>query len=200
MPDQFPSPVDPATGLPASPTGTPLLPPAVARYVTLAVVLALAVLGSLTAIYSESKGLQVALAITTAIAAVLGIASPGLRRQVVVLLMAGALVTSGSGCAWWKSHPTFQASLQRCAGKVVSADTATALLPEVVKAVSGKPVDWQPSLDALVMKSGEAAICAIVALVEALASGQGGSAVSLPEQYDREAKAAFLRAYLRSVD
>lgn len=78
MPDPTPAPV--------SPTGAPLLPPSIARWVTLAIVSALAVLGALVAIYPDSKGLQVALAVTTALAAVLGIASPGLRRAAVVLL------------------------------------------------------------------------------------------------------------------
>lgn len=197
MPDQFPSPTGPMTGLPASPTGTPLLPPAVARWATLVVVLALAVLGSLVAFFPESRGLQIGLAVTTAIAAVLGIASPGLRRAVSILLLVAVTVT-GTSCAWLQQRPKLVADLGACTSTAASGEVQ-ALMGEAVTAMQQRPVDWDAHLAALVANGGQAAICAIMALADALVSGTGGSETDPLGDYDRATQAAYLRAFARSA-
>lgn len=175
-----------------SPTGAPRLPPAIAQWVGLALVVALAALGALSTLYPEVRGIQVAFAVVTALAAALGIASPGLRKPLVALLMVGTLGLGG--CAWWRARPTFQERLLECATKDLAADVA-ARVPEVVAALKGEPVDWQPALDALLLRAGAAGWCAIVALAQALESGEGGTTVDVGGLERRAEKAAFLRLY-----
>ena len=185
------------TPAPVSPTGAPLLPPAVARWVTLAVVALLAGLGSAAIYYPDNRPLQIALAVVTALAAVLGIASPGLRRIVVALLLVGT-VTSASGCAWWRSKPQLQADLSACATGVVVSEVE-ALMGEAATALQQNPVDWDRHLDALVAKGGQAALCAILALADALSGGTGGSQTDPRGDYDRAMRAAYLRTYARGA-
>lgn len=182
---------------PVSPTGSPLLPPSVARWVTLAVVALLAGLGSAVAFYPDSRPLQIALAVVTALAAVLGIASPGLRRVVVALLLLGT-VTSASGCAWWQKQTDLKADLSACASTAVVGEVE-ALMGEAAAAIQSSPVDWDKHLDQLVARGGQAALCAIIALADALSGGTGGSATDPLGDYDRATRAAYLRAYARGV-
>jgi hypothetical protein len=65
--------------------------------------------------------------------------------------------------------------------------------------MTGAPADWQGQLDQLVVRSGEAAVCAIAALIQALQSGSGGSEINPVEVYERQQRAAYLQAYLRGV-
>lgn len=182
---------------PVSPTGSPLLPPSVARWVTLAVVALLAGLGSAVAFYPDSRPLQIALAVVTALAAVLGIASPGLRRVVVALLLVGT-VTSASGCAWWRGQHDLRADLSACASTAVVGEVE-ALMGEAATAIQQNPVDWDRHLDQLVARGGQAALCAILALADALSGGTGGSQTDPLGDYDRATRAAYLRAYARGV-
>lgn len=182
---------------PVSPTGAPLLPPSVARWVTLLIVALLAGLGSAVAFYPDSRPLQIALAVVTALAAVLGIASPGLRRVVVALLLVGT-VTSASGCAWWQKQHELKADLSACATGVVVGEVE-ALMGEAAQAIQQNPVDWDRHLDQLVARGGQAALCAILALADALSGGTGGSQTDPLGDYDRATRAAYLRAYARGV-
>lgn len=185
------------TPAPVSPTGEPWLPPAIARWVTLAVVAALAGLGAAVAMYPDCRPLQIALAVVTAVAAVLGIASPGLRRLAVPLLVAGSLVTS-SGCAWFQGQPKLRADLSACATTVVVGEVE-ALMGEAATALQQHPNDWDAHLDALLARGGQAALCAVLALADALSSGTGGSQTDPLGDYDRALRAAYLRTYARGV-
>lgn len=180
-----------------SPTGRPILPPRVARWATLAVVALLAGLGSAAIYYPDAHAVQIALAVVTALAAVLGIASPGLRRIVVALLLVGT-VTSASGCAWWRGQHELQADLSACATGVVVGEVE-ALMGEAAQALQYSPVDWDRHLDQLVARGGQAALCAILALADALAGGTGGSQTDPLGDYDRALRAAYLRTYARGV-
>lgn len=167
-----------------SPTGTPLLPQSIARWATVCVVTALAVLGALAACYPDSQEIRVALAVTTAIGAVLGIASPGLRRGVVPVLLVAALATSG--CAWLtRARP----ALAEC-GSSALAGAVDAALPDVAIALAGGEADWQGALDGVVARLGQAALCALAALVDALEGGAGGSEVAYGEAVARAELAA----------
>jgi disulfide bond formation protein DsbB len=189
--------MDAQTAAPVSPTGAPLLPPSVARWVTLAVVAALAGLGAAVAMYPDCRPLQIALAVVTALAAVLGIASPGLRRVVVALLLVGT-VTSASGCAWLAKQADLKADLSACASTAVVGEVE-ALMGEAATALQSSPVDWDRHLDQLVARGGQAALCAILALADALSGGTGGSQTDPLGDYDRALRAAYLRTYARGV-
>lgn len=186
------------TPAPVSPTGAPLLPPSVARWVTLAVVALLAGLGAAAVYYPDSHAVQIALAVVTAVAAVLGIASPGLRRLVVPLLVVGSLV-GNSGCAWWTSQPKLRADLSACATGVVVGEVE-ALMGEAAKAIQSQPQDWDAHLDALLARGGQAALCAVLALADALSSGTGGSQTDPLGDYDRAIRAAYLREWARGAE
>ena len=154
---------------PVSPTGTPLIPPRVFMWLALVVGAALAALGALVGIYPEVHGFQVALAVVSAVAGVLGIASPGIRKQVIVLLAVSA-VFSASGCSWLK--PSVQAELVKC-GTGAMSDAVAGVMPDVVDAIQGSAVDWDRRLDAVVARAGGAALCAILALLGQLEDGAG---------------------------
>lgn len=169
MPDPTPTPA------PVSPTGAPILPPKVAQWASIVLVAALAGLGSAVAMWPESKGLQVALAIVTALAAVLGIASPGLRRVSVVLLCLAPLALGG--CEHVRLKPGTDRLLVKCAGDAIQAEVQ-GVLPDVARALQGTAVDWQPKLDDLVAKAGGAVFCALAVLVSNLEVG-GGAGVGI---------------------
>lgn len=171
----------------ASPTGTPILPPSIARWATIVVVAALAGLGSAVAMWPEVKALQVALAITTAIAAVLGIASPGLRRAAVVLLCLAPMALGG--CIHLK--PGADKQMVKCGTDAMQAQAA-AVLPDVAKAIGGSAVDWQPQLDELVARVGGAALCALAVLVANLEVGGGAGAGVVPSTGPRPPDSVLL--------
>ena len=123
--------------------------------------------------------------------------SPGLRRVVVALLLLGA-VTSSSGCAWWKAQHELKADLSACASTAVVGEVE-ALMGEAAAAIQSSPVDWDRHLDQLVARGGQAALCAILALADALSGGTGGSQTDPLGDYDRATRAAYLRAYARGV-
>lgn len=160
-----------------SPTGTPLVPPNVFKWIALVVGVALTTLGSLVAIYPDVKGIQVALAIVGAVAAVLGIASPGLRKAVVVLLMVGS-VLGLSGCVHF-NQPKLTKGLEACAAGFVETEVA-AVMPDVLAAIQGKSTDWQAQLDTVLLKAGTAGICALMAIMGSLEGGTGGSPGGMP--------------------
>ena len=159
---------------PVSPTGEPVIPPKVFKWLALGLSLALAVNGALLALYPDSKAAQVAFAILTAVAAVLGVTSPGLRKSAVVLLAVGALTLSG--CQLFK--PSIKTDLRACAADAVSAEVA-GLMPDVVAAIQGDTASWESQLDKLVANAGQAALCAIVAVVRNLEVGSGGAGVGI---------------------
>lgn len=121
----------------------------------------------------------------------------GTAKVLTALLLVGT-VTSASGCAWWQARPKLQADLSACATGVVVSEVE-ALMGEAATALQSSPVDWDKHLDALVARGGQAALCAILALADALAGGTGGSQTDPLGDYDRAMRAAYLRTYARSV-
>ena len=89
----MPDPTDPT-----SPTGTPVIPPTVFKYVALVIAVALSVLGVLMGVYPAVHAYSLAFAIISAVAGVLGIASPGLRSavKVVAALALGAMLLAST--------------------------------------------------------------------------------------------------------
>lgn len=160
-----------------SPTGTPLIPPNVFKWVALAVGIALTALGSLVAIYPDVKAIQVALAIVGAVAAMLGIASPGLRKATGVLMMVGS-VLGLSSCVHF-DKPKLAKGLEVCAAGFVDSEVQ-AVLPDVLAAIQGKSPDWAAQLDTVLLKAGTAGICALGALISSLEGGTGGSPGAMP--------------------
>jgi hypothetical protein len=177
-----------------SPTGEPVIPPAVFKWLALGVSLVLAVCGSLLAVFPDSKTLLITLSITTAVAAVLGITSPGLRKALVVLLVAGAVLTTSTGCALFK--PALKADLQSCASSAVSAEVAN-VMPDVLIAIQGDAANWEGQLDKLIATAGQAALCALAALVRNIELGSGGAGFTLtpPERGGLPDSVMLIRGY-----
>lgn len=181
MPDPIPA--------DTSPTGTPFVPPSVFRWIALIVVLGLAVLGVLAAEYPEAKAFPVAIQILAAVAAVLGIASPGLRKTVAVLLCVGFASVSLSGC-----HLT-DVQRDKLMREVVDCASAAAR-PEIggwvqdaSAALAGSSTQAQAddALGRLVAAGGRLAICGIGIALERLEAamvaggpGEGGSELVPP--------------------
>lgn len=164
--------------LPVSPTGAPIVSPAAFKIIALVVMLALAVLGVLVAEYPDTKGFTVALQILSAVAGLLGIASPGLRKASSVGLLLVAL--SMSSC---KTMSAVQPAASRvadatfdCAAKEI-AQQVLDLRGPVHDALSGSTTDWEPTLDRLVASAGDVGICAVKgAASELLAALTGAGA------------------------
>lgn len=184
-----------------SPTGTPLIPPTAFKWVALVVGVALSALVSLIAIYPDAKGLQVALAIVSAIAAVLGIASPGIRKAVVVLLVVGSMVGL-SGCVTIKRIGTTAElaapALLDC-GFTACKDALPGLISiaaaELGKVIAGGKFDVEPVIDRLLAEKGPFMACAVAELLKAWE--QAGDGAGLPAPADlRERRLMFLAAHV----
>lgn len=119
-------------------------------------------------------------------------------KPVVGLLLACSLLVSGSGCAWWQSQPKLRADLSACATGVVVGEVE-ALMGEAAKVMQGAPATWDAHLDQLVARGGQAALCAIMALADALAGGTGGTETDPLADYDRATRAAYLRIFARGA-
>jgi hypothetical protein len=164
-----------ATEVLVSPTGTPILSPSVFKYIAIAVLILLAVLGVLIGFYPDVKHLQVAFALITAVGSVLGISSPGMRSvaKVLVLVFALAAVSSLTSCA------TLGASAERvgkatlnCAASEVAAGVPDAL-GAVRDALAGSTDQWKSQLDTIAVKAGwDVLVCAVKAVVTELEAQQ----------------------------
>ena len=121
----------------------------------------------------------------------------GTAKVLTALLLVGT-VTSASGCAWWAKQNELKADLSACASTVVVGEVE-ALMGEAATALQSSPVDWDRHLDQLVARGGQAALCAILALADALSGGTGGSQTDPLGDYDRALRAAYLRTYARGV-
>lgn len=132
---------------PVSPTGSPVLPPKWAQAATVVVVAALAGLGSAVAYWPDSRALQIALAVTTALAAVLGIASPGLRRTALVFLVASPLLLGG--CALFKADASRFFKLTASCSLAGATEDGAALLKDLDTATKRGSVDWRAKGEAL---------------------------------------------------
>jgi hypothetical protein len=194
---------------PTSPTGIPWLPPVAAKYLGLTVLLALAVLGVLMGCYPNVHGFAVAFAVSSAVAGVLGIASPGLRTPTVGLLLCVGLL-SATGCATLTA--TEKATLRQEAidcGKVVltngpsqAASCATSAISQIC--VPGDDQCWASSLKQCAIGALDTDALAIVvceihvglqALSECLSGSDAGtcSAVASTPALPASAKLARLK-------
>lgn len=183
-------------------TGEPLIPPAVFRWVALGYGILVAVLGTLLAYFPDVKGLQVGTALIVALAPVLGIASPGIRRAAMLALLVLS-PTMLTGCATFQRVGT---TVELAAPKVLDCgvDAAVAALPEVLAEVGtqlGKVLDKgsfdvEPVIDELLEKGKSPFLpCAIAAVFQAWMQAGSGAGVDLPSDPDR-ARRMLLAAHL----
>lgn len=157
---------------PLSPTGTPIIPPKAFGWITLGVSLGLAVLGALALALPEYRWPGIALGVLSAVAGVLGMASPGLRKSAPVLLVALALGLSG--CAWWQR---VEPQLADC-GRAEVGPVLSDVVQEVGVALNTPGTDWQAALASIAVKRGfDALACALQVVVSSLETGPGGCGV-----------------------
>lgn len=121
----------------------------------------------------------------------------GVAKSALPLLLVLCLPAL-SGCAWWQSQTKLQADLKTCVGTTISGEV-NALLGEVIVITKKQPVDWDAHLAAFLAKAGQAGICAVLALADALESGTGGTEVDPAEIDLRAQQAAYLRLYVKHV-
>lgn len=164
-----------------NPTNEPVLPPAVAKWVWLAyTTLSLVVLPALLIAFPEdSKPALLATAVITGLGALLRTLTTnsfGGAAKLLVIGLVGASLVTLSGCQLFK--PSIKTDLRACAADAVSAEVAS-LMPDVVAAIQGDTASWESQLDKLVANAGQAALCAIVAVVRNLEVGSGGAGVGI---------------------
>lgn len=106
MVDPVPTPADPVVPvqppIPVSPTGLAWIPANITKIIGLVIAIALAVLVVLMKAYPNVPGFALAFAIVTAIGALFGIASPGLRTTTLKMFIVAiglGMVMSLSSCA-----------------------------------------------------------------------------------------------------
>jgi hypothetical protein len=195
MPDPVPAEQVTPPAVPASPTGVAVIPAKVVPYL----LTVLAVLGSLIALgVGDAPVLPILRpaepymqALAAVLTALLGL-TPGLRRAAVVLLCVGSL--SMTGCLHLK--PGGEAKLIACGTSALQSEVV-GVMPDVVEAISGGPVDWQPQLDAVIARVGGAALCALAVLIANLEVGGGaGAGVAQPATAPQYPNSVLLmRAY-----
>ena len=193
MPDPITDPATPsaiatASATPAlSPTGTPWLSPKVMKIIGLVVAILLAVLGVLTAAYPQQHVFALAFALVTAVGAVFGIASPGIRTPTVGLLLCCAIALVG--CTPIEKRQAIVCAED--AGAKVLADA-----PAIVSALAGE--NYQVVLDKLLADLGPAVLCEGQVLLEVLrgAASPTPMLAETPYQQNTTLKAARLGVWL----
>ena len=80
-------------------TGEPIIPPVIFKWVALSISILIAIFGTLTAIYPTIPAFAVILALLVSVASVLGIASPGIRKQIVLAFGVFVLAGSTASCS-----------------------------------------------------------------------------------------------------
>ena len=123
--------------------------------------------------------------------------TPSVFKTLVPLMLVASMLTM-PGCAWWQSQPKLRADLSACATGVVVGEVEL-LMGEAAKVMQQQPATWDASLEKMVLRAGQAGLCAIMALADALTSGTGGSETDPLGDYDRATQAAYLRAFARSA-
>jgi hypothetical protein len=143
-----------------SPTGEPLIPPSLVRWLLpIYLVLATSGFGLLEALDVGGKGVAIYAFVVSTLGVLLGVASPGIRKAgtVAALLLALSL----TGCAATKRVAR---STLDCAAPAMVAQ-AKAVAPVVLDALLKPSTDWSAELDHLVLAAGAAGICAVRAVV-----------------------------------
>lgn len=183
-------------------TGEPLFSPRVFRWVALGYAILVAVFGTLLTFYSDLHGIQVAAALVVALGPVLGIASPGIRKAAVLLVLALSPLALSS-CATFQRVGT---TVELAAPKVLdcATDAAIAALPDVLaevgtqlgKVLDAGSFDVEPVIDELLAKGKSPFLpCAIAAVLQAWMQAGSGAGVDLPSDPDR-ARRMLLAAHL----
>jgi hypothetical protein len=126
--------------------------------------------------YPANSKLSAGFVTLTAIAAALGIASPGIRtpsnlKLLVVGFLAVGIASSSSGCAWFKSN---SAKLVDCTEQAI-ARQLPALVPEVSKALNGDALDYDGDMNRVILAAGDAGVCALQLVIATIESGKGGA-------------------------
>ena len=183
-----------------NPTNEPVLPPAVAKWVWLAyTALSLVVLPALLIAFPEdSKPALLATAVITGLGALLRTLTTnsfGGAAKLLVIGLVGASLVTLPACQMFK--PAIKTDLRACAADAVGAEVA-ALMPDVLKAIQGDTAQWERQLDTLVANAGQAALCAIVAVVRNLELGSGGAGAGVvgPELGGLDTTTLRVRGYV----
>ena len=192
------------TPVPESPTGTPFIPPAAFKYIALVATLALAVLGALMGLYPENPTVKLAFAVASALAGVLGIASPGLRKTTVIFALC-CLPLLG-GCASfgvWKADANSQAiktivyTCENVSPTDTAAQAAEAILATALEdAVSGAEGGVVGAVSKVLSDQGVKAYCMAAKL---LALWEHGAATPVAPTAIQSMPSAVKASRLRSA-
>jgi hypothetical protein len=134
----------------------------------------------LTQLDASTKVIAIASFVVATLGALLGLSSSGIRKAgtaaVALLLVAGSLSLTGCG-----HISPYERQILDCGEKALAAQ-AQDLLPVVAPILYGGDVDWEASLDRLIIAGGQAAVCAIRVSLAQLehvpANADGGSVMS----------------------
>lgn len=181
------------------PSPTPIIPAKTANVMWLVwTVLSLVVLPPLIAIVpAEAKWLIAANSIVNGLGNLLRYLTSnsmiGAAKLLVVGLLGLAVVTGSTGCIHFKDGT--QARIVRCGTEALQREVVD-VMPDVAKAIQGSAVDWQPALNELVARVGDAALCALAVLVQNLEVGGGaGVGVVAPMTPRYPDSVLLMRAY-----
>jgi hypothetical protein len=153
-----------------SPTGTPLLPPAVVRWlVPIYLIASGSGLGLLVQLEASPRVLAIAAFVVAAIGTLLGVASPGVRKlpgvQTLLALVAlGCLGTAGTLACSAPQRRALATEMVNCGRQV-----APALVAELAAAVARPGNDWAATVKGIQEKTEpELFRCALQALLASL--------------------------------
>lgn len=168
-------------------TGEPLIPPRVFKVVALVYGALVVTLGTLLGFFPDVRALQVVSALLVALGPVLGIASPGLRKVAIVLLLVGVTFT-GSGCALsqrvGKTAELAAPQLIDCtleAGKEAFPAMVAEVFGQLMAKVDGGSFEVEPVIDELLAKAQNPFLpCVISAVLQAWVQAGSGAGVEMP--------------------
>jgi hypothetical protein len=171
MPDPTTAPAEAPAAAPAtSPTGAPLLSPAAVRWLLpFYLILSGSGLTLMLQLDVSDRALAVYGFIVASLGALLGQASPGIRRAAPLALLLLALPLAGCRTI----PPPVRDGLVDC-----GSDAIRAQLPGVVvtvdRIIGGAAPDWNAQLDQLLINAGDVVICAVRVVVANLLSTPNG--------------------------
>lgn len=101
---------------------------------------------------------------------------PSAASIVLVALALGFGSLALGGCAHFDGK-AFERKVISCGEKAVADQLTPDLIKQVGGALAGDSVNWDSNLDRLIASAGDAAICALQALISTLESGGGGAGI-----------------------
>lgn len=168
-------------------TGEPLFAPKVFKIVALVYSVLVVALATLLSFFPDVKAIQVVSALLVALAPVLGIASPGLRKAAMVFLLLGVTVTS-SGCAFMqragRTAELAAPQLIDCtleAGKEAFPAMVAEVFGQLMAKIDGGSFEVEPVIDELLQKAQNPFLpCVISAVLQAWTQAGSGAGVEMP--------------------